>query len=227
MKKETKRPIQSKKRYLFAFIIGTLIFILGFSITYSISYIEFQRISNFQDITSYSIFYDKLEHTLFNKDICAQSTFREISEDLGFQGRIIDDLERKFGKDFYNLVELEHFEFINQINKECNNNQNNNIQTILFFYSNKKTDLGKSEDTGRLLGTLSQRNKNLIIYSFDINLDTNIIQQLTDKYNIKTSPTIIINNKDKLENPENINQIEKYLENKESNKDYDDNVIRL
>jgi hypothetical protein len=225
-----QRTIQSKKRYLFAFLIGTFIFLFGFSLTYSISYLEFQRISNFQETTSYNIFQDKLEHSLFNEDICSINTFKKISEDLGFQGRIIDDLEKKFGKNnkevlfkkkFYSLVELEHFEFINQINKECEKN----IPTILFFYSNLDKDLEKGEDAGRILGVISERNKDLIIYSFDINLDSDLVKKLLEKYNIKKSPTIIINGKEKVENFKNINNVEKYLENNTPNED--NNIIRL
>ena len=137
-----KRKIQNKQRYLLAFLIGTFIFTSGFIITYSISFWEYKRISNIQGVISYDIFKDKLGYSLFNKNICAQTSLRKISEDLRFQGRIIDDLEGKFGKNdervlfkkkFYSLIELEHFEFVNDLNKECNST----IPTILFFYSNE------------------------------------------------------------------------------------------
>ena len=135
-----KREIQSKGRYLAAFLIGTGIFIFGFFLTFMISYFEFERISEFQDVTSYDIFYDRLSYSIFNEDICSKGSLKDVSRGLNFQGRIIDDLEKKFGKDnmevlfrkkFYSLVELEHYDFVNQINLKCGNN----ISTILFFYS--------------------------------------------------------------------------------------------
>ena len=92
------RKIVSPLRYLLAFIIGTLIFIAGFIFVYSISYFEYQRISNIQGDLAYDIFKDKTEYSLFGKDICSDESYRKISQDLGFQGRIIDDLEKKFGK---------------------------------------------------------------------------------------------------------------------------------
>jgi len=98
---------------------------------------------------------------LFFDEKDCDSTYSKISADLGFQGRVIDDLERKLGKGdsevlfrkrFYSLIELEHFEFVNILNDQCNLN----ISTIFFFYSNKANDLEKSEKLGRLLGIVSE-----------------------------------------------------------------------
>lgn len=211
------RGLQSKKRYLFAFLIGTFIFIFIFALIYSISYLELQRISNLQGDIAYRIFEDKLAFSLFNQDICSNNHYLDkISDDLAFQGRIIDDLEEKFGKDdekvlfrkkFYTLVELEHFEFVKILNEKCYSKRN----TILFFYSNEKNDIVISENVGRLLNIIHSRNNNLTIYSFDINLKSNLINELKERYDIREFPTIIINENITIVNPQNINEIEKYL----------------
>lgn len=212
-----KRGIQSKRRYVLAFVIGTLLFLLVFGFTYSLSYFEYQRISQLNQELSYGIFKDKLYLSLFNKDSCSLSSFEKISEDLRFQGDLINTLERKFGKNdedvlfkkqFYSLVELEHFELVNQINQKCNNT----LQTILFFYSNNKDDLTASEEVGRLLDVVSAQNNNLIIYSFDLNIEDDLINELKIKYKIENSPTILINQKDKIFYPKNIDQITSYLD---------------
>jgi len=213
---EGSRGLQSKKRYLLAFLIGTLVFILGFSVTYAVSLAEFQRISNLQGETSYQIFSDKILHSFFNKDICTESSFRKISQDLRFQGVIIDDLEKKLGKNnpqvlfrkkFYTLIELEHLEFVTERNKQCNESTN----TILFLYSNAEEESVKSEDAGRLLDTLYLRNSNLVIYSFDVNLESDLIEQLIKKYEVETIPFLVINEDVRLVEFENISEIEKYL----------------
>ena len=134
-----RRKLTNRRRYLLSFTIGTLIFAIGFLISYSIAYIELQRIVSLQDPSSYEIFKDKLRYTLLKKDLCEQDGYKEISEDLRFQGSIIGDLEEKLGKEnpsvlfrkkFYTLILLEHFEWVNLINENCHKK----INTILFFY---------------------------------------------------------------------------------------------
>jgi len=211
------RGFQSKKRYIVSFIIGTFVFLLVFVLAYSFSYLEFRRVSSLQIETTYDIFEEKLDYTLFNEAICIDSSFDKVSKSLGFQGRIIDDLERKLGKQnedvlfrkkFYTLIELEHFDFVNTLNERCNGY----VQTILFFYSNEDTNLDTSEKVGRLLSVVHSRTeRTLMIYSFDINLDSDLIRKLKVKYDIEGSPTLIINDKVKVEDPQNIIDIEKHL----------------
>jgi len=211
------RKIQSKKRYLWAFLIGTTIFIFGFALTYSVAYLEYQRISTLQGPLSYKIFQDKLQFSLFGKDICSEDTYKEVSEDLAFQGSITSNLEEKMGKDdknvlfrkkFYSLILLEHFELVNIINQECDKN----INTILFFYSNEKEDIEASEDVGRILGVLHERNEDdLFIYSFDMNLDSKIITSLREKYLVSAPMKIILNENKTFTTLNNIDEIEPLL----------------
>ena len=212
------RGFKSQKRYIISFLVGTAIFILVFALTYSISYFEFRRISNLQADLTYDIFEDKLDYSLFDEGVCTDESFGKVSRDLGFQGRIIDDLEKKLGKDnegvlfrkkFYTLIELEHFEFVKFLNERCNLT----VQTIFFFYSNNASELDRSEDVGRLLTVVHRRTEGtLMIYSFDIDLDSDLIGKLKNKYDIEKSPTLIINEEVKVENPQNILDIEKYLD---------------
>jgi len=206
-----------KKRYILSIIIGTVLFLLVLGITYSISYFEFQRISIQQTALAYRIFEDKLDYSFFDKPICFNESFKNISNDLAFQGTIMNDLEKKFGKgdaqvllrkEFYSLIELEHLEFVNSKIKNCDFNTN----TILFFYSNLNKDLSRSEEVGKMLTNLySINSNNLIIYSFDINLNSTLIHNLLNKYNIEKSPTILVNEKFIIIDPKSVNDIEKYL----------------
>ena len=206
-----------KKRYILSIIIGTVLFLLVLGITYSISYFEFQRISIQQTALAYRIFEDKLDYSFFDKPICFNESFKNISNDLAFQGTIMNDLEKKFGKgdaqvllrkEFYSLIELEHLEFVNSKIKNCDFNTN----TILFFYSNLNKDLSRSEEVGKMLTNLySINSNNLIIYSFDINLNSTLIHNLLNKYNIEKSPTILVNKKFIIIDPKSVNDIEKYL----------------
>ena len=211
-----QRKFESKNRYLISLVIGTLVFLLVFAISYSVSYFELQRVSNLQVGVGYDIFKDKLDYSFFKEDICGTESFEKVSQDLGFQGRIIDDLERKFGKQdedvllrkqFYSLIELEHFEFVKTYNEKCGNK----IDTILFFYSNNASEIEDSEEAGRILGVVSSRNDNLIIYSFDIDLDSDLVDKLEKNYNITNPPVAVINEKAKIGLPANIQEIERHL----------------
>lgn len=210
-----KRDFENKKRYVTSLLIATVIFLLVFAISYSISYFELQRVSNLQAGVGYDIFKDKLDYSFFNTSICGAGSFEKISEDLAFQGRIIDDLERKLGKQnedvlfrkqFYSLIELEHFEFIKEFNQKCGKK----INTIFFFYSNNNSEIEESEEAGRILGVASTRNENLIIYSFDVDLASNLVDELEERYNITKTPVIVINEKTKID-VDNLFEIEKYL----------------
>ena len=210
------RRFASKKRYVAAIVIGTLAFLLVFGISYSLSYIELQRVSNLQTGIGYDIFKDKLEYSFFDEPVCGATPLEKVSQDLGFQGRIIDDLEKKLGKHyegvlarkkFYTLVELEHLEFVNILNERCDGN----VNTILFFYSNNESKLDDSEEAGRILGVVSARNENLMVYSFDVDLVSDIIEKLKKKYNITDSPVAVINEQVQVKLPANIQEIERHL----------------
>ncbi len=209
------RKIQSKKRYFLAFIIGTVVFLGVFFVSYALSYLEFERVTNLQQDTAYEIFENKIKYNMFSTDLCSKESFKEISESLGFQGRVIDDLERKLGKNdkrvlsrkkFYTLIELEHFDFVRTLNERCNYN----INTILFFYSNERDYVDESEELGRLLDTVVNRHEELVIYSFDVNLESELMDRLKDKYDIKQPLTLVVNG-EKIENPKNIKEIESLL----------------
>ena len=127
------RKLQSKRRYLKSFVVATLVFILGFAMSYGVSYVELSRINDLQQSINYEIFSDKLDYSLFGEDICSIESYNEISQDLGIQGRIIDDLENRFGKkdrsvlfrkEFYTLALIEHFEFVKERNMQCDDGQN-------------------------------------------------------------------------------------------------------
>ena len=86
-----------------------------------VAYLQFQRVANLQDPTSYQIFQDKLQFTLFGADICEEETYQKISQDLTFQGQIIGDLEIiLFGKEIEKInpildEEIKNLEIGNRI----------------------------------------------------------------------------------------------------------------
>ena len=65
-----ERSVQSKKRYILAFLLGTFLFLLVIAISYFIAFIQFGKITDMQGVTAYSLFEKKLSYSFFNEDIC-------------------------------------------------------------------------------------------------------------------------------------------------------------
>jgi len=97
---------------------------------------------------------------------------------------------------------------MNTLNEKCGRE----INTILFFYSNEEEDIENSERLGRLIGLLYERNKErIVIYSIDLNLDSEVIDSLKEKYNLTSESVVILNEKEKFYNLENIDELESRL----------------
>ncbi len=208
--------MQSKKRYLLSFIIGTLVFCLVFILTNFLGRTELNRMNSINGEMAQDIFKDKLAYSFFDERTCSEEYFGKISRDLGYSGSIINNIEKKFGKEdqgvleqkkFYTLVLLEHLEFLKDYNKNCNSS----FQYILFFYSNQKEIYPQSEEVGRMLDSLGKDYPNVSVYSFDINLNSDLIKKLINKYNVTEVPLVIIDEKFVLEGIKSIQEVEKYL----------------
>ncbi len=91
---------------------------------------------------------------------------------------------------FYLLLK-NYFE-TKKIKEECNEN----VITILFFYSNNPEYVGLSENEGIVLGFIKKKygNDKIKVYSLDIDLDLQSISYLKERYNITRIPSLVIEN---------------------------------
>jgi len=105
------------------------------------------------------------------------------------------------------MLEIQHLLLIDKYNKNCNKT----IPIVLFFYSNEENFIVQAEKMGFILSTYKANNKNIMIYSFDYSLNTNLINLLKKKYDITQANTIIINGQTKVWNLNNIDDLKKYL----------------
>jgi len=211
------REFDSKIRYLWAFIIGTIIFFLGFFITYLVSQAEMRSVGLIQNQLSYGLFEQKVISSFFIKNGCKDDSFRDINRHRTIQGRAIASMEDRFGKEnvivlerkkFYTLIQVAHLEFIEKRRKECNDSMN----VLIFFYSNQQRDEESSTRVGNLLDVVLERNPNLQIYSFDYFLDSKLIELLKEKYSITEYPIVVNIDGEKVINPRKIDEIEELIE---------------
>ncbi len=89
----------------------------------------------------------------------------------------------------YTLMQTQHYIFTRKLKERCNFN----YSIILYFY-NSKCD--KCNDQGMILTDLKRKYANeLMVFSFDADLDLSTIDAFKKIYNIVEFPTLIINEK--------------------------------
>jgi hypothetical protein len=213
-------------RIILAFIIATLIFSGGFLLSYTISYTKYSSVAISQEEMRYALLGLELEKQIITSS-CEIFDFQSISQELDRTGTIVGILEERFGKNdprvleqkkVYTMLEIQHFLLIKDYNEECIKE----IPTILFFYSNEENYIESAEKMGYIISSLKTQNKEIMVYSFDFNLNSNLITLLKKKYNIENPNTAVINEENNIENINNINEVKPYIKIKVPN-----NVIRL
>jgi hypothetical protein len=206
-----ERKFQKKTTYAYAFIIGTLIFIIGFLIANQIIIernVNFLR-SNVDN--SYAIFKESIQLELFGQNLCNETFLRRISNELDYQRATLNSLEKNFGKldertllqkRVYSIAELEHLTIVLKKASWCGSRSD----ILLFFYSNSEENIKDSERVGEMITVLQERRPFAYVYSFDSDLDEELIGRLLAMYNITSSPAVIINN-ERVVNPTNIDEL--------------------
>lgn len=211
---EEDRPVYAK-RILISLVIATVIFSIGFLLSYSITYFKYQEVSISQEKIRYELMGIDIQKKLMTLS-CDSFDFSSVSSEMDSMGSIIGILEERFGKNdakvleqkkIYSMLEVQHFLLIKDYNENCKKS----ISTILFFYSNEEEFSASSEKIGYMLDTIKKQNKEVMIYSFDYDLDIPLINSLKKIYNVTQRNTIVIDEKTKITDAKKIQDIEKYL----------------
>ncbi len=191
-----------KSIFLTSLVITVVIFSIGLLINYSLDYMRIDVIldtveTHELDIRSYLIQQEFID--TFGGDKCEfmHSKVNDLKEELKQVGV---DLSNYGGKSFfkkkdfdylkrkYFLLELNFYNLIERLNKECGKS----YIPAIFFY---EIDHNPSEMQGYILEDVSKGNKNLIVLSFDKDYpDEPLLNLLKLKYNITKAPTTIIDN---------------------------------
>jgi len=213
-------------RLLLSFILATATFIIILLIASGVSYYNYQKISSQNnEIIEYLNQID----ILLNMSVadCGEDILIKSSKILDEVGGKLSLLETRFKKNdprvleqkkLYSEIELKHLSIIKQIEKLCQKN----YTKIIFFYSNYKSLEEESSRMGFILRAFKNKNpEQIMIYSFDYNLDSETIQNLKKEYNITSAPIIVINDQNKLY-VKNLRELDIYL-----NPSQDADIIRV
>lgn len=207
------RPPVSLRNCLIALLLATMLFGSTFLVAHIVSYYNYREIQTSTNIMqNYLSELSNAQQSLS----CTSSAIAFSSEYLSQAGTRISLLETRFGKhdrrvleqkEIYSMLEYEHFLLVRRLNQQCNGT----YVTALFIYSNDEDDESESERMGFILSTLkNEYPAQLMVYSFDYYLESELITRLRDEYNVTRAPVVIIDERHTVR-PRNVDDMKPYV----------------
>jgi len=182
-----------------ALSITLLIFFSGFVGGYFLTSGKVSQLTELQnEIYTQSLSLDAL-FDLASENLCDAKGLIPINNQLNELGNkltIIEEdasrsLEAQLLAEQYIALEVKHFLLINEINSECGEK----YSTVLYFFSPDRVECSNCAAQGALLTEVKEQMPELMIYSFNWNVDSPVIDRLLLDYDVDTIPTLVINGK--------------------------------
>jgi len=204
-------------KILLAALIATFLFslgnLLGFLIRGAVSENTLsleQSIKN--DISNLETLY-----ILEDEYPCSSEILQLASEKLDYLGELITVLETKKGKSdpqvlelkkLYTLLEVRHFLLMEKRNDRCGKD----FDIFLFFYSNTPVCSDDVDQSAFMLTFLRNKYDSIKVYSFDIDLESDLINVLKEQFKITDTCSGIALNGEKVDfKPQNSDELEALL----------------
>jgi hypothetical protein len=191
-----KRKI-SYKNVLLAFVLASLVFLLGILVGGYIANKQYESIDGFISDLRLQTMSLESQFNLVAGDPCKAMNTSYLGEELSVLNNRLDHLEGIYGTDdasiiqmkrYYSLLQIRHWLFFREARKVCNES----VELVLFFYSNERCE--SCETQGSVLTSFRRKYPlDVKVYSFDINIDDPALNTLKEIYNIEKAPTIIYN----------------------------------
>ncbi len=202
-------------RVLLAFLIATFLFLFGLFIGFLAKGVITGSSISIEESVRNDIINLETLYLLEGSFPCNEEILSITSEKLDYLGNLITTLETKKGKDasdvlelkkLYTILETRHFLLTETRNEKCNQD----FDIFLYFYSNEENCESEREKTAFVLTYLRNKYDSVRVYSFDMNLDSDIISTLREEYQIKGCSAVILNNEKipfKIENSEDVEKL--------------------
>ena len=194
----------SWKKYAYTFLITAVIFITAIYLSNYFSQKKINEIKNIESRIAVDILASETQFSLLSELSCRDIGSSFLSKELAIlgdklayteQNRGSDDAEVLNLKKYYSLLQIKDFLLMQKVKERCGSNQANNGLSVMYFYSNEG-DCSDCEKEGFVLTKLRSDYPELLVYSFDYNLDLSTLQTLVSVYNIENKlPAILINDK--------------------------------
>ena len=187
----------SFKKILAALGITIVIFTFGLLVGSSITANKVNDILDLEKEARLQLESLELEEKLLDTLPCTSPSL--LSEKLNDLGVKLIYLESQYDKGDsriielkkpYTILEVRHYLKLRELTKQCNED----YTMVLFFYSNKGDLIKLSEKQGFVLDYLQKKytTNRVKIYSFDTDLDLELIETMKKLYGIKTLPSMVI-----------------------------------
>jgi hypothetical protein len=190
----------SYRKYIWAFVITLLIFIVMITVS---NYFDNQRINeikSIQDGISMNILSSETQFDLLKETPCEDLSNSSLSQQLDTLGAQVSYLENTRGSDDaqviqlkqeYSLLEIKDYILMQNMTQKCNLKP----VFVLYFYSNKG-DCPDCSNAGAVLTALRQDYPEVRVYSFDYDSGVSAVGTLESIYNVKAKfPALVIHNK--------------------------------
>ncbi len=165
----------SFKKYISAFLISAIIFILGFFMSNYLNNHRFMEINKARNELQIQILDMETQLTHFKNMLCADIGTDILTHELHVIGEKLEFMSEALGSDhvevmhlqkYYALLQIRHYQLSKQLNQRCNLG----LSHILYFHSDNK-QCPDCEKQAIVLTHLRRTYPSLRIYSFDYNLD--------------------------------------------------------
>jgi hypothetical protein len=184
-------------KYLTVFAITTLIFIVGVLVGNYFSSQKLEQIDNLGQELKTDTTAMEIQYELIAENPCEDLNATPLADELYEMASKLDYMENRLGEDdrnvvdlkeYYSLLELRHWLFIQKTNKECNKTSAN----ILYFYTNEE-DCDKCKEQGFILTWVRRNYHDVYIYSFDYSIDNAALDTVKRLYDVQGTPALVIN----------------------------------
>ncbi|MFZ2303262.1 MAG: hypothetical protein WAV98_00540 [Minisyncoccia bacterium] len=186
------------KKYIYAFIITSLVFFGALIVSNKFSTQRIAEIKTIEDNISMHILASETQFALLKDFSCkAIDHGTAFSEELSTLAQKLSYMEDDLGtnnsevisvKKYYSLLQVKDYLLIKQVKEKCGTKP----ITVIYFYSNA----GDCEDCvkeGYVLTKLREEFPELRIYAFDYNLDLSVVKTMKSLYGVRnTLPALVI-----------------------------------
>ncbi len=186
------------KKYVFAFVITSLVFLGALATSNRFSENRIKEIKSIEDKISLDLLSSETQFALLRESSCkAIDHSTAFSEELSSLAAKLSYMEENLGdsnadvtslKKYYSLLQIKDYLLVAQVKEKCGTKP----ITVIYFYSNKG-DCEDCKKEGYVLTKLREEYPELRIYSFDYNLDLSAVKTMKSIQGVQNKlPALVI-----------------------------------